>query len=78
MKKLLLIPVLAVIFSVGVTLAAEKSKHNPQGDDDVEKGYQEHQKEHKEKQERERKEKKDKDSDDNYEVKKSHDEYKSH
>ena len=28
---------------------AKKSKHNPQGDDDVERGYREHQKKHEKK-----------------------------
>ncbi len=45
---------------------AQKSKHNPQGDDEVEAGYQKNQKEHKEK-----KEKKEKKDDSNYEVDRS-------
>jgi len=33
---------------------AKKSKHNPQGSDEVEEGYEKNQKEHKEKEEKEK------------------------
>ncbi len=77
MKKLLLIPVLAVIFAASVAIAAPESDYNPTGDDDVERGYQEHQQQYQKEPETEQQEPEsepeDDNTNDNYDVKKSGD-----
>lgn len=77
MKKMIIVSLFLLVFTgppIGITFAAvgysDPKQRNPQGDKDIEAGYQKHQREHKEKQEKEQAQKQNKepdtDKEDNY------------